>query len=273
MRTLAVLGLLVSFGANAGEVTVIRPSAFIGADATYFIVLDGRPLRDIETRQHVRFDVPNGRHALAVRCPKALSLQYAETRVEEELGAAPAFFVIEPKFDCVTLSRIDAQAAAPLLGNSTLRTDAGTTYAEGQVLPSAGVETREVSPPARETPQGELGNPTAAWIDAFNSGDAVRIASLYDPQAVLIGTTAKQPVAGTAAITAYFRQAAGNAARVAQGEHILRAYGEVAVDSGLYSFFFVREGKAVLVPARYTFVWHKRDGKWRILEHHSSRVP
>ena len=113
MRALAVLALLLPVAAHAGEVTVIRPTAFIGADSTYFIVLDGRPLRDIETRQHVRFDVPSGRHTLAVRCPKSLSLQYAETRVEEELGPAPAFFVIEPKFDCVTISRIDARAAAP----------------------------------------------------------------------------------------------------------------------------------------------------------------
>ena len=269
MRTLAVLAALLSLPAHAGEVTVIRPSAFIGADSTYYVALDGRPLRDIEARQHVRFDVPGGRHSLAVRCPKALSLQYAETRIEEEFGATPAFFVIEPKFDCVTISRVDARAAAPLLGNSTLRTDTGTTYAEGKVQPSAGVETREV-PPA---PRGEVENLTAAWVDAFNSGDPARIASLYDGESVLIGTTAKQPVSGTAAITAYFRQVAGNAARVAQGEHTLRAYGDMAIDSGLYNFFFVREGRAVLLPARYTFVYRKRDGKWLIVEHHSSRVP
>jgi uncharacterized protein (TIGR02246 family) len=272
LRTLAVLALSFAVSAHAGEVTVIRPTAFIGAEATYYIALDGRPLRDIETRQHVRFDVPNGRHTLAVRCPKSLSLQYAETRVEEELGPAPAFFVIEPKFDCVTISRIAAAAAAPLIGNSTLRTDSGTTYAQGKVQPSAGIETREAAPAPRDvTP--ELDNPTAAWLDAFNSGDAARIASLYDAQAVLIGTDAKQPVAGAAAITAYFRQAAGNAARVAQGEHTMRAYGDMAIDSGLYNFFFVREGKALLVPARYTFVYRKRDGKWLIVEHHSSRVP
>jgi hypothetical protein len=47
----------------------------------------------------------------------------------------------------------------------------------------------------------------------------------------------------------------------------------MAIDSGLYNFFFVREGKALLVPARYTFVYRKRDGKWLIVEHHSSRVP
>lgn len=271
MRTLAVLAFFLSLPVQAGEVTVIRPRAFIGGDATYYVALDGRPLRDIETRQHVRFDVPNGRHTLAVRCPKPLSLEYAETHVDEDFGPAPAFFVIEPKYDCVTLSRVDAGAAASLLGNSRLRTDTTTSYVEGNVEPSAPMETRSAPRPAAGADIGKL---TAAWVDAFNSGDAARIASLYDREGVLIGTTAKQPVAGAAAISAYFRQAAGDGtARVALGEHTTRAYGDVAIDSGLYNFFFVRDGKPVLVPARYTLVYHRRDGRWLIVEHHSSRVP
>ena len=252
---------------------MIRPRAFIGADATYYIALDGRALRDIETRQHVRFDVPSGRHALAVRCPKPLSLEYVETRIEADFDSTPAFFVIEPKYDCVTLSRVAAGAAASLLGNSRLRADTTTSYVEGNVEPSAPMETR-AAPRAAAAAGEEIGKLTAAWVDAFNSGDAARIASLYDREGVLIGTTAKQPVAGAAAISAYFRQAAGEGtARVALGEHATRAYGNVAIDSGLYNFFFVRDGKPVLVPARYTLVYHRRDGRWLIVEHHSSRVP
>jgi uncharacterized protein (TIGR02246 family) len=253
-------------------VTVIRPHSFIGADATYYVVLDGRPLRDVETRQHVRFDVPAGRHTLSVRCPKALTLTYAETTVEVEFGADPVFFVVAPRFDCVTLQRVDAKAAAPLLANTRLRADTGTTYEEGRVLASGPVETRDTTPaPASRQDVSAL---TAAWAEAFNSRDAARIAALYDPQAVLIATEAKKPLSGSAAIGAYFRQAAADAtARVALGEHTARAYGELAIDSGVYSFFRVRDGKAELVPARYTFVYRKRGDQWLIVEHHSSRVP
>lgn len=282
MRALAALLVFCCAGAWAAQVTVIRPRSFIGEDLTYYVALDGRPLRDIEMRQHVRFDVPAGRHSLAVRCPKPLSLTYAETKIEDDFGPAPAFFVIEPKYDCVTVRRVDARAAAPLLGNSTLRTDTATSYREGRVeastaFDSAGGEAREARPAAAAVPAAapeELSALTAAWVDAFNSRDPARIVALYDPQAVLIGTRARKPAAGSAAIAAYFSDAPSRPMnRVALGEHTLRAYGDVAIDSGLYNFFQVQDGKATLVPARYTFVWRKRDGKWLIVEHHSSRVP
>jgi len=272
LRALAVLAALACSAAWAGEVTVIRPHSFIGADATYYVVLDGQPLRDVETRQHVRFDVPAGRHTLSVRCPKALTLTYAETNVDAEFGAEPAFFVVAPKFDCVTLQRVDAKAAAPLLANTRLRADTRTTYEEGRVLASGPVETRDTTPPPAS--REDISALTSAWIEAFNSRDAARIAALYDAQAVLIAMDARQPVSGMAAIDAYFRQAMADAtARAALGEHRARAYGDVAVDSGVYNLFTARDGKAALVPARYTFVYRKRGDKWLIVEHHSSRVP
>lgn len=280
MRALGLLALGFACAAQAGEVTVIRPSAFVGAETTYYIALDGRPLRDIETREHVRFDVPNGRHTLAVRCPKSLSSEYAETRIDDDFGAAPAFFVIEPKFDCVTLSRVGAQAARSLMGNTRLRTDTTTTYREGPVAAAApfqiGGTPAPAAQPLRADPaaRDEVTALTAAWVEAFNSRDPARIAALYDPQAVLIGTTAAKPAIGAAAIAAYFADAPKQPmSRVALGEHSARTYGDIAIDSGLYNFFRVADGKATLTPARYTFVYRKHDGKWLIVEHHSSRVP
>ena len=275
MRAAGLLALFFALAAHAAEVTVIRPKPFIAADDTYYVIPEaGTPL-DIDSREHVRFSAPPGKHVLAVHCPKANSRTYAEAKREYELGAAPAYFVIEPKFDCVSIEPVDARTAAGLIASSSLHpADRRSTYEGGTVLAAAAVETRETDLAPKEAQGSEIAATTAAWVDAFNTGDAARIASLYDPEAVLIGTTAKQPVAGTAAITAYFREAAGGAtARVALGEHRARAYGDVAIDSGLYSFFFVRDGKPVLVPARYTFVYRKRGGKWLIVEHHSSRVP
>ena len=279
MRAVAALLLCAAGAAHAGDVTVIRPTSFIGSDVTYYIALDGRPLRDLETRQHVRFDVPNGRHVLAVRCPKALSLEYAETSVEDEFTDAPAFFVVAPKFECVTLQRVDARAASPLIGNTRLSSRAGTTYREGNVLPMAPSAGRAAGAPAPDQPRGapaaeDVSALTAAWVDAFNSRDPARIVALYDPQAVLIGTTAKKPAVGTTAIAAYFADAARQPMnRIALGEHTARGYGDVAIDSGLYNFFQVQDGKATVIPERYTLVYRKRDGKWLIVEQHSSRVP
>jgi hypothetical protein len=44
--------------------------------------------------------------------------------------------------------------------------------------------------------------------------------------------------------------------------------------SGLYTFMYEdKRGKTVKAPARYTFVWEKRDGEWKIVKHHSSLRP
>jgi len=281
LRTLAALSAVASLAAHAGEVTVIRPSAFIGADSPYYVMLDGKLARDVESREHVRFAVAPGHHVLAVRCPKFGA--YAESRREQDFGAGPAIFVIEPKFDCVTITPVDARAAAPLLANSRLRPDdKPSTYAEGDVVRSTADATQAAPKaalpmdpaPSPSLAADEVSSATAAWVEAFNSRDPARIVSLYEPDAVLIGTTAKKPASGKAAIAAYFANAPKQPLnRVALGEHAVRVFGDTAVDSGLYNFFQVSEGSAQLVPARYTFVYRKRDGQWRIVEHHSSRVP
>jgi len=45
------------------------------------------------------------------------------------------------------------------------------------------------------------------------------------------------------------------------------------VISGLYTFSFEEDGKMVSIPARFSFVYEKENGKWLIVEHHSSKVP
>ena len=62
-------------------------------------------------------------------------------------------------------------------------------------------------------------------------------------------------------------------ARVTFGEQHLRVYGDVAVNTGYYTFSDVRDGKEVSRPARFTMVFRNRNGKWLIVAHHSSEVP
>ncbi|RXE10538.1 SgcJ/EcaC family oxidoreductase, partial [Xanthomonas perforans] len=47
-----------------------------------------------------------------------------------------------------------------------------------------------------------------------------------------------------------------------------------AVDAGVYTFTLTdKHGNKSNVQARYTFVYEKRDGKWLIINHHSSAMP
>ena len=111
---------------------------------------------------------------------------------------------------------------------------------------------------------------TAAWAAAFNSRDAARITALYDLNAVLWGTTAKTLATTPAAIAEYFKDAAKMPElRVAFGEQNIRVFGDMAINTGSYAFRFPK-GE---VSARYTFVFRFHDGRWHIVEHHSSRLP
>jgi uncharacterized protein (TIGR02246 family) len=116
---------------------------------------------------------------------------------------------------------------------------------------------------------------TVEWAAAFNSRNPARITSLYAPDAVFWGTTAKTVSPTPAAISDYFKDAPQRPdARVSLGEQHIRVYGNIAVNTGYYTFSGPgRDGKTSARPARYTFVYANRDGKWLIVDHHSSFVP
>ena len=115
---------------------------------------------------------------------------------------------------------------------------------------------------------------TAAWEAAFNSREPARVTSLYDQDAVLWGTVAKTLNTTPAAIADYFKGMPKNpTGRVAFGEQNIRVFGDFAINSGNYTFSGVQDGKPTSVSARYTLVFKQRDGKWMIIDHHSSRVP
>jgi uncharacterized protein (TIGR02246 family) len=122
--------------------------------------------------------------------------------------------------------------------------------------------------------ENQVAAATAAWRAAYDSRDPVRIAAMYESDAVLWGTTAKTVAANPAAVAEYFKDAGKRPnARVAFGEQHIRVYGDVGVNTGYYTFSDIRDGQTVSVPARFTMVFRNRDGKWLVVAHHSSRVP
>ena len=50
----------------------------------------------------------------------------------------------------------------------------------------------------------------------------------------------------------------------------IRTFGEMAINSGIYTFTF-KDGAAV--SARFTFVYRWNGQRWLIVEHHSSQMP
>jgi uncharacterized protein (TIGR02246 family) len=111
---------------------------------------------------------------------------------------------------------------------------------------------------------------TDAWAAAFNSNQPARVTALYDADAVLWGTTSKTIATTPAAIADYFKVITRfPELRVRFGDQNIRVHGDIAINTGYYTF----AGPKAELPARYTLVFRRREGKWLIVEHHSSRVP
>lgn len=120
----------------------------------------------------------------------------------------------------------------------------------------------------------DVAKATAAWAEALNSRDPKRITATYDPEAVFWGTTAKKISVTPAEIAEYFSTSPQRPnTRVTIGEQHIRIYGDIAINSGYYNFSDLRDGKPVVNPSRFTFVFKRRGDKWMIIDHHSSRMP
>ncbi len=111
----------------------------------------------------------------------------------------------------------------------------------------------------------------AEWNRSLATGDAVKVDANYARDAVLIPTLSNEIRHTPAGRILYFKdeflpkEPSGKI-----DKHYLKCSGDIAINSGLYTFTF---GDGTKARARYTFVYQKRDGKWLIIEHHSSKMP
>jgi len=121
----------------------------------------------------------------------------------------------------------------------------------------------------------DAGTAIQDWVTAVNGCDAEKVAMLYAPDAVLWGTVSPAIISSPAGVRQYFERACSTTPKlkVALGEQMLRAYGDTAINSGSYTFTVFPAGQPVQFPARYSFTYRKKDGRWLIVDHHSSALP
>lgn len=137
-----------------------------------------------------------------------------------------------------------------------------------------GVSACALDPNSRITAREQVALATSAWKTAYDSREPARITTMYGADAALWGTTSKTIAPTPANIAEYFKGAAARPnARVTFGEQHIRVYGDVAVNSGSYTFSDLRDGQTTMRPARFSMVFRNIDGKWLIVDHHSSFVP
>ena len=113
-----------------------------------------------------------------------------------------------------------------------------------------------------------------AWRDAFSSKTTEKIMALYADDAFLWGTLSAIQKTDRESIRDYFEKAFVYENReVVFNDYHVRCFGDTAVSSGSYTFSFEKGGEKLILLARFSFVYVRRDGKWLIVEQHSSAVP
>ncbi len=125
-----------------------------------------------------------------------------------------------------------------------------------------------------ESDRAEIVAVTQQWIDAFNRKDAAAIVNLYAPDAVFFGTSSAELRDTRARVEAYFASLSSlGDAVITLGAHRVQRHGALAINSGYYTRSAAQNGQLVQNPARFSFVYEKRNGQWLIINHHSSATP
>ena len=138
-------------------------------------------------------------------------------------------------------------------------------------------QARPSSPPiahcehCKTTSEAEIAALFDRWNQALQTGDPIKVVSLYAERSILLPTLSNKPRLTPAEKEDYFR-------------HFLekRPFGKIdlreieigcdmAVDSGLYTFTFAKTGE--VASGRYSFTYRWDGSQWLIISHHSSLMP
>jgi uncharacterized protein (TIGR02246 family) len=113
------------------------------------------------------------------------------------------------------------------------------------------------------------------WNAALATGDPNKVADLYAPDAVLLPTVSDDVRTSRAEIVDYFQHFLENKPSGTIEKELVNVLdADTAINTGVYRFAITgKDGKPTEVEARYTYVYELRDGKWLIVNHHSSSMP
>ena len=124
-------------------------------------------------------------------------------------------------------------------------------------------------------PKEDVAAATSAWGQALGQDDPEKVLPFYSDDAVLWGTLSPTVRADRAALRDYFVTAFKvlPGLKVTFGDQLIRVYGNTAVNTGYYTFTYVKDGETKSLPARYSFTYVKNGERWLIVDHHSSAMP
>jgi uncharacterized protein (TIGR02246 family) len=133
---------------------------------------------------------------------------------------------------------------------------------------------RDVAAAPTNAQEAEIASLFDKWNATLATGDSAKVASLYAVDGVLKPTVSNEVRDTPASIKNYFDKfLKSHPVGTINYRHIRMLGADAAVDSGVYTFKLTKDGKVEDVQARYSFVYKKVDGTWKIMSHHSSVMP
>ena len=108
------------------------------------------------------------------------------------------------------------------------------------------------------------------WNQALATKDAKKVTALYAEDAILLPTLSNQVRHNQEEIQDYFEHFLKKSPTGRLNHSNVRIFGDIAINSGVYTFAFSNGEEA---QARFTFVYRKYGEAWKIIEHHSSKMP
>jgi len=113
------------------------------------------------------------------------------------------------------------------------------------------------------------------WMETICSNNVDAIVSLYNEDAVLLGTLDSKIRKGSSEIKGYFGFFVQLKPRGKITEIIEKDFGDrrFAVANGTYDFDLTENDEQTTTPTRFTFVLDRIGTKWKIHSHHSSKQP
>lgn len=156
----------------------------------------------------------------------------------------------------LALALLAASATASAAGGGAVK-----TYPDAAAMPS-------------DPQEREIAALFDTWNAALATGKPANVVALYTKDGILLPTVSNEVRVGPEGIERYFVDFLKLQPKGTINFREIRLLDEdTALDSGVYTFDVVKDGKPQQVQARYTYLYEKVDGTWKIANHHSSAMP
>lgn len=128
-----------------------------------------------------------------------------------------------------------------------------------------------------ETDQAAVEKVYYSWCESIGKarGEAEKVVKYYAPGAILLPTLSPDILVNTQnGLNAYFTNLTSNPnIKCIPHKLITMMEGNIAINSGTYTFSYGEKGETIIIPARFTFIYKKIGNDWKIITHHSSQLP